>query len=643
MLDQSALSQLKNLKQEIHNSIPRFEGKVRSTAGRFGFVVTDDNQQYYLSPEEMEKVLPGDRVAFRVEQVDEKKSQALIEKLISTELDRFCGQYIVKGKGHFIQPDHPALNRWIFVPPKLRNKAEDGMLVSGKLSQHPYPSGKAQAQVTELIGKADESGIENRFMQAKWELQGEFSEAELNAANALVEQGLESVQVGRADLNDVAFVTIDSASTRDLDDALSATANDNGWLLQVAIADPAAVIAPGSELDQAAQARATSAYVPGQVLPMLPAVLSEQLCSLQQDQPRMALVADIQVSNDGASELLQLRQAVITNKAKLSYVQVAEFLADNSNGQIPANVTDSLQALGDCFKALASHRHQTALTMDDRPDYRLVMDEHGKVQEILRQDRNDAQKLVEECMLVCNRLCAEWLDARETGIFVQHNGIRTERIGDVASMLKESLALESKPKFKTLEDYVGYMQQANAHEGPLALRDIISRQLDRSTLTTERTPHMGLGFQRYTTMTSPLRKYNDLLVHRLIATLLQEQAAEAPAQEVLTDIQDKQTRARVAANQSEQWLKLQWLQTLPAEAEFDATIHYANQSSITVRLEDFGIDGQIDRRKAKDWSFQSKTLSHVKGEERFDIGQMVRVKVESLNPQNRELKLALVK
>jgi len=642
MLDKSALSQLKTLKQEIHASIPRFEGKVRSTAGRFGFVVTDDNQQYYLSPEEMDKVLPGDRVAFRVEQVDEKKSQALIETLVSTEMDEFCGVYLVKGKGHFIQPDHPALNRWIFVPPKLRKGAEDGMLVSGKLSQHPYPSGKAQAAVTEVIGSQSEAGIENRFMLNKWQLPGQFTEAEMNAADALVEQGIESLLAERTDLTDIAFVTIDSASTRDLDDALAATANDNGWLLQVAIADPAAVITPDSELDKIAQTRATSAYFAGLVLPMLPAALSEQLCSLQPEQQRLALVADIQVNKEGASELLQLRQAKIESKAKLSYLQVAEFMADNAAGQIPENSQSSVAALADCFRALAAYRKSTALTMDDRPDYRLVLGEDGKVQEILRQDRNDAQKVVEECMLVCNRLCAEWLDQRGAGIFVQHNGVRTERIGDVTSLLKESLGLESKPKFKTLEDYVSLMQQAAAHEGPLALKDIISRQLDRSVLTSEGNPHMGLGFQRYTTMTSPLRKYNDLLVHRMIAKLLNEEEADKVAPETLADIQDKQTRARVAANQSEQWLKLQWLQSLPKEAQFDATIHYANQSSITVRLEDFGIDGQIERRKQKDWTFQSKTLSHMNGDQRFDIGQVVRVRVEQINPLNRELKLALV-
>ncbi|WP_221796835.1 VacB/RNase II family 3'-5' exoribonuclease [Oceanobacter mangrovi] len=641
MLDKNALSQLQSLKQEIHNSIPRYEGKVRSTAGRFGFAVTDDNQQFYLAPEEMDKVLPGDRIEFRVEQVDEKKSQALIEKLVCSEITRFCGRYLVKGKGHFIEADHPALNRWIFVAPKQRAGAQDGDLVAATLSQHPYPHGKAQASITQVIGQPGDAGVENRFMCAKWELPTEFTEAQLQAARAEVEKGISEQLEQRLDLSELPLVTIDSASTRDLDDALTATANDNGWLLQVAIADPAAVVTPGSELDQLAQQRATSAYFPNMMLPMLPAELSEQLCSLQPGQRRLALVADIQVMADGASELLQLRQASVISKAKLSYSQVAEFMADSQQGDIPAELQASLQALADCYRALASYRQATALIMDERPDYRLAMNEHGKVTEILRLDRNDAQKLVEECMLVCNRQTANWMATRETGIFVQHKGIRSERIGDASALLKDTLQLEQKPKFKTLEAYVDLLKQAAAYEGSLKLKDILNRQLDRSVLVTEATPHMALGFSSYTTMTSPLRKYNDLLVHRMIAASLQQQDKLTVSDELLGSIQERQGRARVAANQAEYWLKLQWLQTLPAGAQFDAVIHYANQSSITVRLDDFGIDGQIDRRKAKEWSFDSKTFTHSKGEEAFVIGQAVRVSIENIDPAKRELKFKL--
>ena len=160
MLDKNALSQLKSLKQEIQQSTPRFEGTVRATAGRFGFVNTEDGQSFFLSPEEMEKVLPGDVVAFRVEPAGEGKEQAIVESLISTVQNEFLGRYVVRGKGHFVEADHPTLNRWIFVPPAKRLQAKDGDLVKAHISQHPFPKGKAQADLDAVIGNDQTPHIE---------------------------------------------------------------------------------------------------------------------------------------------------------------------------------------------------------------------------------------------------------------------------------------------------------------------------------------------------------------------------------------------------------------------------------------------------------------------------------------------------
>lgn len=643
MLDKNALSQLQSLKQEIQASIPRYEGRVRATGGRFGFVVTDDNQQFYLSAEEMEKVLPGDRIAVRIETSTDDKQQAIIESLIETTLNDFCGTYVIRGKGHFVEADHPALNRWIFVPPKQRQQCQEGSLVKAHLSQHPYPHGKAQASVDINMGTAADNGIEARFMCEKWQLPTEFPADCLEQANQLVSTGIESLLASRADLTALPLVTIDSPSTRDLDDALCASITDSGWTLHVAIADPAALIEPGSALDRESLKRSTSVYFANLTIPMLPAVLSEQLASLVPGQQRLALVAEIQVSSDGQATLTGLQQAVISSRAKLGYTQVAEFMADPQQGEIPAGLHDSLKALADCAAALGRYRREHYLAVDERPDYRLQLDDQGKVRDILRLDRNDAQKLVEECMLVCNRLSADWMAERGAGIYVEHAGIRSERMGDVAALLREQLALSGKPKIKTVEDYRNLVKQAEAADSPWPLRDIINRQLERSYLTSTANPHMGLGFEHYTTMTSPLRKYNDLLVHRLLAQMLSAQEVALPTPETLQAVQDQQLKVRAASGQADTWMKLGWLQSRDSQEVYDAVIQQANANSITVRLEAWGIDGQIDRRKAgNQWNFDSKTLSHSNGSQTLGISQNVRVRVQEINPQKRELRLQLI-
>ena len=589
----------------------------------------------------MEKVLPGDTIAFRVEQVDDKKEQAIIEDFISTEIQEFCGRYIIKGKGHFIEADHPALNRWIFVPPKFRQNAKEGMLIKAHISQHPYPNGRAQAKIDHCIGMPDEAGVEALFMCHKWNIATAFPED----ITAQIEETLAKPLPleNRADLTDVPFVTIDSSSTRDLDDALYAESVDDGWKLHIAIADPAAVIAEDSPLNQIAQERATSVYFSNMMLPMLPAEISEQLCSLQAGEVRLALVVSLEVKANGEITSTGLQQATIKSQGKLSYQAVSQLLESGSSDDIDAKLYEPLQQLDQCAKALSAQRRQAHIVMDERPDYRLLLDGSGKVEDIVRQERNQAQRLVEECMLACNRSVANWLADKQAGFFVVHKGFRTERIGDITSLVREQAQLDYKPKIKELTDFVTLVKQAEQADSPLAIKAIMGRQMDRSYLSTEALPHMGLGFEHYTTMTSPLRKYNDFLLHRVIHSLLAEQDMPALEETLLQKTQEKQAQARTAASQAEFWMKLDWLSKQDDDTSYEAVIAHATAQNITVRLDEYGIEGQIDRRKAKGkWTFDSKSMSHIKGEQRFDIGQAIKVKIQSVDSATRQLRFTMI-
>ena len=641
MLDKNALSQLQSLKQEIQNSVPRHEGKVRSTGGRFGFVNTDDGQQFFLAPEEMEKVLPGDVIQFRVEPAGEGKEQAIPESLVSTELNEFFGTYIIRGKGHFIEADHPTLNRWIFVPPAKRLNAADGDLVRGHICQHPFPHGKAQASIDEIIGKGDEAHIETRFIKRKWALADGFSADVMQEVSDLVAAGLEAYGSERTDLTHLPFVTIDSASTRDIDDALCAEALSSGWNLWIGIADPSALIQPGSALDKAAAERTTSVYFPDEVIPMLPPELSEQLCSLQQDQNRLSMVVELRIREDGGIDQIHIHNALIKSHAKLSYNQVAAFL-DGEKADVAAELHGPLVHLDACARALSGWRKTHCLLMEERPDFKLALDENGKVREIVRIERNQAHRVVEESMLACNRAVAAWLAEKESGFFIEHAGVRTERKGEVAALLKEHLPLDKKPELASLAEYVELMQKADQSASELPLRTIVSRQLERSNLSLEAKPHMGLGFAYYTTFTSPLRKYNDLLIHRIVRALLAGEAPLQPADELLAAIQNGQNNARMAASQSEIWMKLQWLEQQDKELIYDATIVHMNSGAFTVRLDNTGIEGSIDRRKASGWTFETKTITHRSESGLFVLGQAVRVKVQDVQAKARSARFVLV-
>ena len=641
MLDINALSQLKKLKQEIHDNTPRFDGRVRGSSGRFGFAVNAEGQSYFISPDEMEKVLPGDEVHFRVEPAGEGKEQAIIEKLLRSEITTLCGRYIVRGKGHFIEPDHDQLNRWIFVPPSARNNAADGDFVQATITRHPFSDGKAQAQIDVIIGKEGSAGVERRFMQARFGLQSEFSDAVMQEVATLCERGIDAAASDRTDLTHLPFVTIDSAGTRDIDDALFAEAHSDGWTLWVGIADPEALIEAGSALEKTALERSTSVYFADMVLPMLPPELSEQLSSLQAGVRRLAMVAELRLEQDGNVREIKLHNAVIESRAKLTYAQVAQ-LIDDSCDEIPAELHGPLLHLADSARALNQWRAAHCLIMEERPDYKLILGDDGQVSDIVRIERNAAHKLVEECMLACNRSVAIWLRERQAGFFIEQNGIRTERLGEAAALLKEQLQLTEKPVLGELSSYVSLLQQAEKADNELPLRTILSRQMERSQFGTSGKPHMGLGFTCYTTFTSPLRKYNDFLIHRTVRALLNNEEAPVIDSAVLETIQDMQNRGRIAASLAEQWLKLSWLKTQPENGIYEGTVVHMNSGSLTVRLDDTGIEGTIDRRKVKgNWTFDSKTMTHSNGEQRFMLNQMIRVAVQEIDAQKRTLKLRL--
>jgi exoribonuclease-2/ribonuclease R len=658
MLNLDALSQLKSLKQDIHASIPRHEGKVRATGGRYGFVNTDDNQQFFLSPDEMDKVLAGDIIAFKVEETKDGKSQAIIEKLISSAQDEFVGQYIVKGKGHFISPDHPTFNRWVFVPPAQRNGAKDGDLVSCKISQHPYPHGKVQAQVLELVGQASDRQIESNMMIRKWDLAGEFSEDCLNEAQALLSvMDQATAAEPRTDLTTTSWLTIDSAMSRDLDDALHCEKTASGWNLEVAIADPSCAIKPGSELDQEALRRGTSSYFIDNMIPMLPSSLSEGAFSLLPNQVRPALVCHLTISEQGEITDYRLEAALIESKAKLSYTQVAAFLdnADVTDDQLGDAIKPALTELNLCALALNGYRRKHNLVLDDRIEYKAILNDQGKVEQIISTERNIAHKLVEECMVAVNRSVAQFLSEKEHGLFIQHGGIRSERQGEARALVKEQLKVANPEKIATLEGFIEIQQliaagDTEAEDGrfELPLQAILARQLERSKYGTEAKPHVGMGLGAYTTFTSPIRKYNDLLVHRLIKSYLFDKPIAAIADEVLEQVGKGQNNSRMAAWQADQWLKSEWLQRQFSVEKKDkeelrrgGQIVQVNSGGFTVRLDDNGIEGQVEVRRNKEWKFDTKTMTHKKGDMPYRLEQKVQVTIASITPVLREVKFSL--
>ena len=648
MLNNDSLQQLKELKIALEEQKQICEGVVKGTQHRYGFLVIDNKRQLFLPPEEMQKVFPEDTIRVIVRKDKKGKEYGEVEQVISSSLDEFVGRYVIKGKAHFVEPDISHLSRWIFIPPSNRETAENGDYVRCQILRHPLKTGKAQAKILQVLGNDQTIGIEALFTINKYGLPASWPEEVEQQLASSLEEVLKKQVAGREDLSALDFVTIDAPTTLDMDDALYAERREDGWRLFVAIADPTAVIEAGSPIELEASQRATSAYLPGKRISMLPEVISHHFCSLQANELRLATVCKIEVAADGALTNFQFVEAVICSKAKLSYSQVADHLETYVPGgdlkQIPQNLVDDISVLAEVQQALNRNREQNAILIEDNTDYRILLNDQKNIDHIEKIERNAAHKLVEECMVAANRCAAEFLKQYEqSGIYITHRGFRKERIKDVKRIVKEQYPDFVIGELDTLQGFRDLINQVESSENKLPIRAIFSRIFERSQLSLEPTPHFGMGIDIYTTFTSPIRKYSDFLMQRAIKSILKGGEIYKQDIELVEQMQAQLNTVRACSQEIEQWLKCEFMQAKKDEI-YDAKICQVNSSNFTVRLSENGIEGIVNVKDMQEkYRYDPLYLMYSSHDNSFKLNDALKVKVSSIDMKQKIITFSLIK
>ncbi|MEX2474115.1 ribonuclease R family protein [Marinobacter sp.] len=647
MLNADALSQLRQLKTDINDNKVVLSGTVKATNGRFGFVVLDEGRDVFLPPEEMQKVLPGDRVNVTEQEGDKGKIQGVVDELLDSSLSTFVGRYLIKGKGHFVVPETPGINRWIFIPPKERMNAEQDDFIYCRILKHPIKDGKGQATILKVLGKPGDTGIERALTLATFDLQDAWPDAVRQQAETLSEADIEANSADREDRTALPYVTIDSPGTQDMDDALLAEPNATGWKLSIAIADPTAVIKPASAAESEAYRRATAIYFPGEPRPMLPDSLSTRLCSLMPEVKRLVLVCDLQVNNDGSLGEYSFHKATIQSKGKLSYELVSNLIEgreDDGIKALPDTVSNSLDQLHQAATALRKWRGEHALLSADRPEFRLRLDENKRVRLIEPSVQNEAHRLVEECMVAANRCAADFLRQQPKGLFIQHPGLRDDRADNIRALLEGYAADLSSVDATSAEGFRELMKRTERLDAEVPVKAIISRQLSRAELAFEAAPHQGMGLAAYTTFTSPLRKFSDFYVHRLIKAALWQEPMGEMTTDQLAQLQTTQIRARQAANSLESWLKCDFAKMLGSDP-MTGVISRTVPAGFFVRLDANGLEGFVSCRTLEGkYGFDPVTLrlTHNKNGRIFQLEQAVTVTFAEVDEERKQINFNLV-
>tara|TARA_R110002110_G_scaffold405241_1_gene624226 strand:+ start:60484 stop:62478 length:1995 start_codon:yes stop_codon:yes gene_type:complete len=648
MLNQDSLSQLKGLKSQMEAEKERAEALVKGTQSRYGFAVLDDGREIFIPPDEMLKVFPEDRIKVCIRPGKDNKTIAEVERLVDSPLGDFTGRCVRKGKAVFVEPDLVHLRRWLFIPPHARNGVQEGDYVRCAILRHPIKDGKPQAKVLTIIGKDDTPGIENLYSMAKYHLAVEWS----SASKAELQERLKLCNPletdKRRDLTDLEFVSIDAAKTQDIDDALFAESCNDGWNLYVAIADPTSYIDMNSGLLREIAARGTSVYFHGDVLPMLPEELSQDTCALSEGSDRPALVCKIAVSDSGEVGEFEFMEATVRSRAKLSYYAVDRYISGQYD-ELMSHATP-LEALYQLFRALRANREENGLVMEDRREFRWILNDSKQIESIEPYEKLQSQKLVEECMIAANRCGARFLQQQHaSGPFVTHPGFRKDRLEETGKFLAMHAPALADEDPSTVSGYRNIMRGLAESENDLPLRPMVNRLLTRAEISTQPGPHMGMALEAYTNCTSPLRKYVDFLAHLQIKAILQGDSATQVTPETLADLARRIANTRTATAEAERWLAGKYLARLSQGGEAGKTvllpgqITHVNSSGFNVRLSDNGLDGFVDLRKDPEkFSYDKWTASLTSTSRRFQLEQAVEVRfIEAQEDKGYQAQFAL--
>lgn len=646
---------LAQLKQQIHDSKEQVEGVVKSTDKAYGFLECD-KKNYFIAPPSMKKVMHGDKIKATIEKQGDKE-QAEPEALIEPMLTRFIAK-VRFNKDNKLQVlvDHPSINQPIGAQQakSVKEELQEGDWVVAHLKTHPLRDDRFfYATINQFICRADDEFAPwwvtlARHEQSRYPVQG-------------VEHYEMLDQKTRENLTALHFVTIDSESTMDMDDALyiePITQNNEqtGWKLVVAIADPTAYIALDCQIEQEAKQRCFTNYLPGFNIPMLPRELSDELCSLIANETRPALVCYIETDLAGnITAKPHFVSAYVQSKAKLVYNNVSDYLEQTNNQWQPETpeITQQIHWLHQFTKARIQWRKTHSLLFKEKPDYTFVLAENGKVQEIKAEYRRIANQIVEEAMIIANICAAQFLhEQAKTGIFNAHSGFDKKYLENAHHFLMANLAneqnqteLAERYSVENLATLNGYCQMRHDIEpiesDYLELR--LRRYLTFAEFKSELAPHFGLGLEGYATWTSPIRKYSDMVNHRLIKAVLAKQPYEKPQNDVLARLQEARRQNRLVERDIADWLYCRYLAPKVAEnVEFNAEVQDVMRAGLRVQLLENGASlfipaATLHNNKEEIQLNPDELALYIKGERTYKIGDIVKVKLTEVKEATRSI------
>ncbi|MGH8314135.1 MAG: ribonuclease R [Steroidobacterales bacterium] len=627
-------------------------GTVQGHPDGFGFLVPDDGgSDLFLSPKEMHKALHGDRATARRVGVDRRgRPEGAVVDVLERANREIVGRVYEERGIWYLVAENKRISQDILIPPDMRGSARPGQVVVAALTEQPSAHREALAKVIEILGNYTDPGMEIEIALRKHDLPYRFSVPAQRQASRFPPDVQKADRKGRTDLTGLPLVTIDGETARDFDDAVHCERNGKAFRLIVAIADVSHYVRDGDALDTDARERGTSVYFPRRVIPMLPEQLSNELCSLKPAVDRLCMACEMTVSATGDIEAYRFYPAVMHSRARLTYTQVWDLLSQPAkarSGEARA-IRPQLENLYALYKVLAAARAKRGAIDFETVELELRFDAHGKIETIVPVLRNDAHKLIEECMLAANVCAAAYLhEQKQPALYRVHEGPTPEKLAALKEFLAGSGLSIGGGDHPAPADYAALLAKIKGRPDFNLLQTVLLRSLQQAVYSPDNEGHFGLGYDAYTHFTSPIRRYPDLLIHRCIkACLARERYRPVGATWAELGVHCSQTERRAddATRDVENWLKCYFMQDRVGEI-FMGTVSGVTHFGLFVTLDGLNVDGLVHVTELGNDYFHYDAVRHAMNGERsgkvYRLADRIMVKVARVDLEATKIDFVL--
>jgi ribonuclease R len=623
----------------IAKRIALVAGRIEGHPDGHGFLVPDGGgPSVVLPPAEMRQVMHGDRAAVRVSGRDQRgRPTGSIVEVLERSQRRIVGRLRSEHGVTFLAPEDRRIAHDILVPQAEAARAKPGQVVTVDLIAQPSKNAQPIGRIAEVLGHYADPGMEIEIAVRKFDLPHEFSKKVLAITKAMPDSVREEDMQGRRDLRELHFVTIDGETARDFDDAVVAQREGKGFRLWVAIADVSHYVRNGDALDIEARERGTSVYFPRRVIPMLPEKLSNGLCSLNPNVDRLAMVCELSISARGEMGRYEFYPAVFRSRARLTYTEVWQKI---SSGKPPEN----LAVLYEVFKVLLAARTERGAIDFETVETRMVFDAKGKIERIVPEPRNDAHRLIEECMLAANVCAGKFLaEAGHPALYRVHDVPTAEKVEALREFLAEIGLQLPGGEVPRPKDYAQLLERIRKRPDFALLQTILLRSLKQAMYSPSNVGHFGLAFDAYVHFTSPIRRYPDLVVHRAIKAVLSRKTYSGVDWEALgKHCSETERRADDASRDVENWLKCYYMRDHVGRT-FSGSITGVTGFGVFVTLDDYFVDGLVHISELGRDYFQFDAARHMlmgeRTKKRFRLADRMTVKLVRVDLESRKIDL----